>query len=82
MRTIAVEVGDRWPAVRGVALLHAVGAPPVGAPTIAVACSAPHRDEAFAACRYTLEEGKAPVPVWKHKVSGDRRRWVGAEGQG
>jgi molybdopterin synthase catalytic subunit/molybdopterin converting factor small subunit len=79
MRTIATEVGQRWPAVRGVALLHAVGDLPVGAPTIAVACSAPHRDEAFAACRYALEEVKARAPVWKRELSGDEARWVGAE---
>lgn len=80
MSTIAGEVAETWPGIRGVALLHAVGDLPVGAPTIAVACSAPHRQEAFSACQYALEEIKTRVPVWKREVSGDTSRWVGAEG--
>lgn len=80
MSTIAVEVTARWQELCGVALLHALGDLPVGAPTIVIACSAPHRDDAFSACRYALEEVKERVPVWKREVSGDIGRWVGAEG--
>ncbi|MBW3576426.1 MAG: molybdenum cofactor biosynthesis protein MoaE [Actinobacteria bacterium] len=79
MRTIAEEVIQRWPAVRGVAMVHAVGDLPVGAHTVAVACSAPHRQEAFQACRYALEAVKDRVPVWKREVAADGARWVGVD---
>lgn len=80
MSTIAGEVVERWREVCGIALLHALGDLPVGAPTIAIACSAPHRDDAFSACRYALEEVKDRVSVWKREVSGGVGRWVGAKG--
>lgn len=76
---IAAEVTGRWPAVTAVVLLHAVGDLPVGAHTILVGCSAPHREEAFAACRYALEEVKARVPVWKREQGPTGERWVGLD---
>lgn len=76
---VAEEVLERWPEVRGVALLHAVGDLPVGTHTILVACSAPHREAAFAACRHALEEVKARVPVWKREEGPAGTRWVGLE---
>lgn len=79
MHVIAGEVTQRWPQVCGVAVLHAIGDLPVGAPTIAVACSAAHREEAFDACRYALEAVKDRVPVWKREVTADGARWVGLE---
>lgn len=80
LREIADELLVKWPDLRGVALLHAVGELPVGAETIAVACSAPHRAEAFDACRHALEEAKRRVPIWKEEVAttGDAH-WVGLD---
>lgn len=45
-----------------------------------VAVSAAHRDEAFKACRYIIDEVKHRVPIWKkeHYVSGDSG-WVNCE---
>lgn len=80
LRILAEEVVGRWPPLLGIALLHAVGELPPGAPTIVVACSAPHRDEAFSACRHLLEETKARVPVWKREIGANGSRWVGFEG--
>jgi MoaE-MoaD fusion protein len=80
LRTIAEETAERWPEIRGVALLHAVGDLPVGAETIVIACSAPHRQESQAACHWALEEVKARVPVWKQEVGPDGSRWVGLDG--
>lgn len=81
MHAIAGEVMERWPQVRGVAMIHAVGELPVGADTVVVGCSAPHREGAFAACRYALEAVKDRVPVWKREVATDGARWVGLEGE-
>lgn len=78
MGEIVGEVTDRWPQVTGVAILHAVGELDVGAHTILVACSAPHRAEAFEACRHALEQTKGRVPIWKREHSPDgSARWVG-----
>jgi molybdopterin synthase catalytic subunit/molybdopterin converting factor small subunit len=82
LRTIADEVRAAHPEVRGLALLHALGELEVGAHTILVAASSPHRAEAFAACRDALEAIKERVPVFKREVTADgAHRWVGLPGE-
>jgi molybdopterin synthase catalytic subunit len=73
---IATEMLDRWP-LRRVAILHRTGDLAVGEASVVVACSAPHRAEAFEACRHGIERLKEDVPIWKKEglVSGDAR-WV------
>ncbi|MEK7747209.1 MAG: molybdenum cofactor biosynthesis protein MoaE [Elusimicrobiota bacterium] len=48
-----------------VAVFHRVGTVPVGEASVVVAASAPHRAEAFAACREAIESIKESVPIWK-----------------
>src|SRR5215218_2001086 len=44
---------------------------------VAVAVSAPHRAEAFAACRYAIDRLKEVVPIWKKDLAGDgQEKWV------
>ena len=76
LREIAAEMLDRWP-LRRVAILHRTGDLAVGEASVVVACSAPHRAEAFEACRHGIERLKEDVPIWKKEglVSGDAR-WV------
>ncbi len=75
---VADEIARDHPQVRGIALLHAVGDLGVGDDTILIVCAAPHRREAFAACRDALEQVKARTPVWKREVTADgTSRWVG-----
>lgn len=73
---IAEEMLARWP-VRKVAILHRTGDLVVGEASVVVACSAPHRAEAFDACRHGIERLKQDVPIWKKEglTSGDAR-WV------
>jgi molybdopterin synthase catalytic subunit len=78
---LASEVVADHPEIRGIALLHAVGDLEVGAHTVLVACAAPHRDQAFVACRDALERVKDQTPVWKREVTADgAHRWVGLPG--
>lgn len=77
MARIGAEIARRWP-VRAVAMVHRIGVVPIGEASVAVAVSAPHRDEAFAACRYGIDELKATVPIWKKEHYRDGARWVGA----
>jgi molybdopterin synthase catalytic subunit len=76
LREIGAEVLERWP-VRRVAILHRTGDLPVGEASVVVACSAPHRAEAFEACRHGIERLKQDVPIWKKEelVSGEAE-WV------
>jgi molybdopterin synthase catalytic subunit len=73
---IAAEMLDRWP-LRRVAILHRTGDLALGDASVIVACSAPHRAEAFDACRHGIERLKEDVPIWKKEglVSGEAR-WV------
>ena len=74
---ILSEAHDRWPGSR-VKLQHRLGLIPVGEASIAIAAAAPHRDAAFAACRYVIEEVKKRLPIWKKELRGDgSATWVG-----
>jgi len=74
---ILAEAHDRWPGSR-VMLQHRLGLIPVGEASIAIAAAAPHRDAAFAACRYVIEEVKKRLPIWKKELRGDgSATWVG-----
>jgi adenylyltransferase/sulfurtransferase len=60
--------------------VHRVGALDLTEVAVWVGVSAPHRDEAFRACRYIIDEVKHRVPIWKkeHYESGDSG-WVNCE---
>jgi molybdopterin synthase catalytic subunit len=75
------EARDRWPEVR-VDLQHRLGMVAVGEASIAIAAAAPHREEAFAACRYVIEAVKKRLPVWKKEVRVDgTTTWVDPSGK-
>ena len=73
---IAIEAADKW-ALECVGIQHAIGDVMAGAVTFIVVCSAPHRDEAFDACRYVVDEVKRRAPIWKKEVGPWGTRWVG-----
>lgn len=75
---VAEEAAARWP-LNGVCILHRVGSLPVGQQTVVVACSAPHRQEAFEAARFGIDEVKRRVPVWKLEFGPDGQRWIGID---
>jgi len=58
------------------AVEHRVGEVPLSEPSVAVAVSAPHRDEAFAGAREIIDRVKAEAPIWKKEVEGGEGRWV------
>ncbi len=74
------EARERWADLR-VALQHRLGLIPVGEASIAIAAAAPHRDAAFAACRYIIEEVKKRLPIWKKELHADgSATWVDPSG--
>jgi molybdopterin synthase catalytic subunit len=76
LAALAGEILERWPA-RRVAIVHRIGELGVGEASVIVAVSAPHRAEAFEACRHGIERLKEDVPIWKKEglVTGDAH-WV------
>jgi molybdopterin synthase catalytic subunit len=66
---IVIEAERRWPVK--VALRHRLGALAVGDAAVAVVVAGDHRDEAFAACRFVIEEVKRRVPIWKREHYAD-----------
>jgi adenylyltransferase/sulfurtransferase len=84
---LAVREGERIIAeaqqkfgVPHILCVHRVGELAIGDLAVWVGASAPHRDEAFRACRYVIDEVKHRVPIWKkeHYVNGDSG-WVNCE---
>jgi MoaE-MoaD fusion protein len=63
---IAHESSERWPATR-MAIHHRSGRLAIGEASIVIAVAAPHRADAFAACRYAIERVKQVAPIWKHE---------------
>ena len=61
------------------AILHRVGMLEVGELAVVCAASAPHRDEAFCACRELIDSIKADVPIWKREHGPEGPYWVGWE---
>ena len=76
MERIAVEVRAKVPGVR-LSVLHRVGRLEVGEIAVVCAASAPHRDEAFRACRLLIDEIKARLPIWKREHASTGASWVG-----
>jgi len=76
LAAIDAELRTRWPTVGRVVLLHRVGPVALGASSVIVAVSAPHRDEAFAAARVGIDAVKSTVPIWK------RETWEGGSDWG
>jgi molybdopterin synthase catalytic subunit/molybdopterin converting factor small subunit len=77
LERIAGEIADRF-GVTGVAILHRTGEVALGETSVAIVTAAPHRDAAFDACRYAIEELKARAPIWKSERFADGSVWLGA----
>ena len=65
------QMEKRWP-LESVRLVHRLGVVKVNEPSLWVEVVAPHRQEAFAACQWLIDEMKRVVPIWKKAVGGNR----------
>ncbi len=79
LREIGAETTSRFD-IRGVACWHRTGEVAIGEASVAIAVSAPHRGDAFDACRFVIEQIKTSLPVWKRERFADGEEWV--EGYG
>jgi molybdopterin synthase catalytic subunit len=70
MARIARRIEEEWPGAR-LRAQHRGGRLEVGEVSVAVVAAAPHREEAFAACRAAIDRIKSSVPIWKKEFHPD-----------
>lgn len=70
------QAEERWPGVR-LAIVHRVGVLLPGDVAVCIAAAAPHRAEAFEACRFAIERLKLDAPIWKRETYLNGESWVG-----
>jgi MoaD family protein len=76
LERIADEIAERFGVVR-LAIVHRIGEVPLGEPSVAIVAVSPHRDAAFEAARYAIDETKGRAPIWKAERFADGHVWVG-----
>ena len=76
MERIAAALAREWPQAH-IRMVHRVGLLTIGDASVAVVATAPHRSEAFAACRAAIDRIKTTVPIWKKERYADgTEEWV------
>jgi molybdopterin synthase catalytic subunit len=75
MQQIAVDAAKKWQLTK-IAIVHRTGRVDIGEASVVLAVSAPHRKEAFEACRYAIDTLKKEVPIWKKEFFKDGSVWV------
>ena len=78
LRKIAEEAGRRFTITR-IAIRHRIGVVEIGAASVAIAVSAPHRGAAFDACRFAIDRIKQIVPIWKKEHFEGGEVWIGSQ---
>jgi MoaE-MoaD fusion protein len=76
MAEIAQELRTRYN-VLDVAIHHRIGRVSIGDTSVVIAVSAPHRQDALAACRDAIDQLKERVPLWKKEVYEGGEEWIG-----
>jgi molybdopterin synthase catalytic subunit/molybdopterin converting factor small subunit len=76
MAQLAAELEARHELCR-FAIHHRVGRLEIGEPSVVIAVSAPHRQDALAACREAIDRLKETVPLWKKEVYEGGEEWIG-----
>jgi molybdopterin synthase catalytic subunit/molybdopterin converting factor small subunit len=76
MARLAGELEARYD-LCSIAIHHRVGRLEVGEASIVIAVSAPHRQDALAACKDAIDRLKETVPLWKKEVYEGGEEWIG-----
>jgi molybdopterin synthase catalytic subunit len=64
LEAIVAEACERWETGE-IRVVHRVGRLEIGEASVAIAVASPHRDAAYSASRYIIEELKKRAPIWK-----------------
>ena len=76
MAQIAGELERRYD-LCAIAIHHRIGRVGIGEPSVVIAVSAPHREDALAACKEAIDTLKETVPLWKKEVYESGEEWIG-----
>jgi molybdopterin synthase catalytic subunit len=76
MAQIAAALKDRYDLCE-IAIHHRKGRADIGEATVVIAVSAPHRQDALAACRDAIDTLKEQVPLWKKEFYEGGEEWIG-----
>ena len=76
MAEIAESLRTRY-SLTGIAIHHRVGRVSIGETSVVIAVSAPHRQDALAACKDAIDELKERVPLWKKETYEGGEEWLG-----
>ena len=72
------QATKKWKIER-IAIVHRLGAVHIGEASVVIAVSAAHRQDAFEACRFAIEELKKSVPIWKKEYFEGGEVWIGSQ---
>ena len=75
---IGEDAAKQWPICR-MAIVHRLGPVQIGEASVIIVVSSAHRDAAFAASRFAIEEIKRTVPIWKKEVFEGGEVWIGTQ---
>lgn len=75
---LGAEANRKWRICR-MAIVHRIGPVQITEPSVIIAVSAAHREDAFAACRFAIEEIKKTVPIWKKEIYEGGEVWIGTQ---
>src|ERR1051325_917950 len=78
LRRIGDDAKKKWNIER-MAIVHRIGPVEITEASVMIAVSAPHRDDAFQACRFAIEEIKKTVPIWKKEEFEGGEVWIGTQ---
>ena len=68
----------QWEICR-MAIVHRLGPVQITESSVVITVSSGHREAAFAACRFAIEEIKRTVPIWKKEVFEGGEVWIGTQ---
>lgn len=75
---IGAAAKNQWPICK-MAIVHRLGPVQIGEASVIIVVSSAHRDAAFAASRFAIEEIKKTVPIWKKEVFEGGEVWIGTQ---
>jgi molybdopterin synthase catalytic subunit len=78
LKRIGEDAKKKW-RIERMAIVHRIGPVEITEASVMIAVSAAHRDDAFQACRFAIEEIKKTVPIWKKEVFEGGEVWIGTQ---
>jgi molybdopterin synthase catalytic subunit len=78
LRRIGEEASEKWQLSR-MAIVHRIGPVQITQASVMIAVSSAHREAAFAASRFAIEEIKKTVPIWKKELYEGGELWIGTQ---